>query len=635
MSHTCHCLRSPHLLGLSCALLLGAFACGDDGDDGTTPDASITDAALPDAALPDAFIPDATPPDAMPVVPVFRNPVALDDAALATQSLQLLGSPAVGGTLNCNDCHGLTRQALRHWRALSDESLRDCITDLEVVSQASALSMIDCMREDPADQMSPFRAGQLGIYSTAAHLDWFEFAFWRAYGTAEYESRFEAFKTQVLMPQGAHEPFTQEEFDIVAEWFARGLPLLDDTLPEDPPPTTCTEGVSADVGLHVAAMETVGWTAKNQENNLLMFGCGGAATVLDCLSSYPRSSTVPGGAVWETVPDSKMRILRQNGYRSSYWTRSSADGRFVGHGRSGGPTGAAVVDLMTDSVISISALYDPAFFPDNSGFMFQAGNGRFCEQDLLTTGTDSVDFSEPGCTTSNAIGLYQHLAASVDGGDYWAVAGQFVSDNGGRNPTLQNPNTTFSSNTTMRLTPIVNTGSGYQPQSNITVPTPFEGDAVISPSAKLVVSRLAGPSRQIGFVMREIRATMNGGGGYTVEAPEVARYCIDGGKPGFSLDERWMVLHHYVEDSDAIEMGYTGSDDPAFAPYLSQGAANLYLVDLVTGQIIRISNMPPGQYALFPHFRSDGWIYFMVRTIGQQSEYIVATDAALLLANTP
>ena len=23
--------------------------------------------------------------------------------------------------------------------------------------------------------------------------------------------------------------------------------------------------------------------------------------------------------------------------------------------------------------------------------------------------------------------------------------------------------------------------------------------------------------------------------------------------------------------------------------------------------------MKPGQYALFPHFRSDGWIYFLVR----------------------
>jgi hypothetical protein len=41
--------------------------------------------------------------------------------------------------------------------------------------------------------------------------------------------------------------------------------------------------------------------------------------------------------------------------------------------------------------------------------------------------------------------------------------------------------------------------------------------------------------------------------------------------------------------------------------------------------------MNPGQYALFPHFRSDGWIYFVVRTVDSQDEVIVASDAALVL----
>jgi hypothetical protein len=34
------------------------------------------------------------------------------------------------------------------------------------------------------------------------------------------------------------------------------------------------------------------------------------------------------------------------------------------------------------------------------------------------------------------------------------------------------------------------------------------------------------------------------------------------------------------------------------------------LVDLRTGAVQRLTTMHPGQYALFPHFRSDGWIYF-------------------------
>lgn len=43
--------------------------------------------------------------------------------------------------------------------------------------------------------------------------------------------------------------------------------------------------------------------------------------------------------------------------------------------------------------------------------------------------------------------------------------------------------------------------------------------------------------------------------------------------------------------------------------------------------------MQPGQYALFPHFRSDGWIYFIVRTQNTSTEHIVASDAALTLEN--
>ncbi len=42
--------------------------------------------------------------------------------------------------------------------------------------------------------------------------------------------------------------------------------------------------------------------------------------------------------------------------------------------------------------------------------------------------------------------------------------------------------------------------------------------------------------------------------------------------------------------------------------------------------------MGPGQYALFPHFRSDGWLYFLVRTTGSTGEHIVASDVAMVLA---
>ena len=56
----------------------------------------------------------------------------------------------------------------------------------------------------------------------------------------------------------------------------------------------------------------------------------------------------------------------------------------------------------------------------------------------------------------------------------------------------------------------------------------------------------------------------------------------------------------------------------------------MYLVDMRNGAQYRVTNMGPGQYALFPHFRSDGWLYFVVRTESATPEHIVASDAPLL-----
>jgi hypothetical protein len=118
----------------------------------------------------------------------------------------------------------------------------------------------------------------------------------------------------------------------------------------------------------------------------------------------------------------------------------------------------------------------------------------------------------------------------------------------------------------------------------------------------------------------------------TAAAPVIGRYCISGGKPAFS-DERWLITHHYLEDTDAdaMELGFTGTSDPGWAPYRINGAANVYLVDLLDGSATRITNMGPGQYALFPHFRSDGWIYFLVRQGGSPGEHVVASDIALMM----
>lgn len=584
------------------------------GDGGTpAPDAARADAAPPR--------PDAAGADGGPGVPVFRNPVSYEDRPLAQQALAILGA---GSSFACSECHGITQDRIREWRALSDTALGTCLTDLEVSSPSSARTMVDCLRGGSAD--GAYEPQHAGVFATAARLDWFEHLFRVAFGD-EWEAEYTTFVERSGMPpDGARgAPFTQAQFDIIAEWFIRGVPELE-TFLIDTMPTDCTPRVTGDVATHVAAMATGGWAARNLDNSILMHGCAGATTPRECLSTYP-----PASSTWDVVPGSSSRVLYTTSYRSSFWTRSSADGRFVGHGGGTG-AGSSIIDLQRATVIGVEAAYDPAFFPDNSGFMFMGGGG-VCEQSVLTASAPTrITFAEPGCTGNDMVGLYEHVGASLDGGDYWAVHGQFVSDSGGHGRTANDPAATFSAGSTTYLTRMINSGSGFVPVETPSFASPNEGDAVISPSSRLLVTRIAGASGQLGFSLRRIDAT-DTGSGWTIETPEIARYCTTGGKPAFSYDERWLVVHHYFadDDADAIELGFTDASDPGFAEYVAEGAANVYLIDLATGTRTRITNMPPGQYAVFPHFRSDGWIYYMIRSAGG-TEQVVASDAALVLA---
>jgi hypothetical protein len=201
------------------------------------------------------------------------------------------------------------------------------------------------------------------------------------------------------------------------------------------------------------------------------------------------------------------------------------------------------------------------------------------------------------------------------------------------NPTLTDTSATFSSDAEIDLTPMIHTGTQFVPQTPTSVTLPREGDVIISPSARLLVSRVSGSNgSQSGFILRKLVATKNGAS-YTVNTPEIARYCLRGGKPAISFDERWMVFHHYVEANDWMALGYSAATDPGFVALRDSqtgGAANIFLMELTTGAVRRITTMQPGQYALYPHFRSDGWIYFIVRDRNRNFEWITASNAALV-----
>lgn len=83
---------------------------------------------------------------------------------------------------------------------------------------------------------------------------------------------------------------------------------------------------------------------------------------------------------------------------------------------------------------------------------------------------------------------------------------------------------------------------------------------------------------------------------------------MSGAKANISFDERFLVTHHYEEG----------------------GTANIWLIDLLTEARYQVTNMPAGSKALFPHFRSDGWFYFLAR-VGED-EFVIASDFAVELA---
>jgi hypothetical protein len=227
-------------------LLLALPAC--DGPSNPAADAGPDADADPDAGV---------PADAADW-PAFRNPVDLDDLTLAQMASERLG---VGDRVACDTCHALTRSRMTLWLTESEAADSACLGDLTPDSPEAALAVLDCFRSTTTEAWSPHR---LGIYATGAGSPWFEALFQMAYGDG-HEDEWTEWTGRVWMPRGAQAPLTAGEFDVVAEWFARGLPELETVIPEDTDPPGCTPSIDPAVAAHVTAMETAGWTAINRD----------------------------------------------------------------------------------------------------------------------------------------------------------------------------------------------------------------------------------------------------------------------------------------------------------------------------------------------------------------------------------
>lgn len=545
-----------------------------------------------------------------------------EDLALARQMIALLD----GSDGRCNGCHSASPDKIRAW----GRSMMAIDAACFARTTLTPAQRIDCLRDDPSDPSSRFSAGKLGLYSAGVHLPEFGSAFNAAFPASQAATQYGNFRQRVAMPRrGA--PLSAAEFARLKGWVLRGMPQFDEALgrPGDAgvgdartdgeagSATSCAESTTPELRAHLTEMRTTGWGARLADLATPMFGCGSATSALACLTTFSTISTIAPAGLPQTI-----RKLYEQPLASRYWVRSSADGRYVGFGLN---TSSRIVDLSKPASappIVVAADYDPSFLPSNDGFAFAGARSddaiHLCRQSLIadvsSLPSPSISLNEAKCTSIVAK-VYQSIGTSLDGAKYFLTFGAHENDDGGNLVTAPLP-AAFGPTAATTFVPMVNDGAAYRARTPVVVDNPGEGDPMLSPSTLLVANRFAAGGKQAGYRVRAVSAR-DLGASVNVETPLRAEVCLKGSKASFSFDERFLVTHQYVDPTEPGDAG------------LPNRSSNIVLADLWTGAKVRLTNMPANQYALYPHFRADGWLYFLVRDMTSRTEYVAATDAAL------
>jgi hypothetical protein len=585
---------------------------------------------------------------------------AQTDEDVARGALRTLGAKLPNeerSDATCQNCHDPNKLTLKKWAG-------DYAATVAFISDESKSvdERINYMRRNPADPGSGFAPSKLGVLTAGTHFTGSSTVDPTRHPLtykhtqvlkklfAGKEDLLKQFRVDTLMPiEVSYDRLSASEFERILTWVDKGMPKLEELLIEEPRPTTCTDDFT---GLkdHVRAVRSTNWQAVNKDARLPMFACAGDDPLkcfdqktADGKSIFPESRETEIAKTWSRNEDN-FRVLRTLEYMTSFWMRTSPDGRFVGNG--GGPridnTGAVIADLAAaldpagpkTRDIGVSASYDPDFFPANQGFMFQGG-GKFCSLSLLKNpATKTVSLDEPQCSRLDSVGLYQTVGQVVGDNaisDIFAVNSTNAADNPGLTASDKDLRLTAGPEASVKIHVGVARGNdadeGYQMKQHVTLATPFKGDTMMSRTGQLIGSRVAGETSTLGYALDKI-TFVPGGDGYRFSLKQVGRICMPGNKANISFDERFLVTHHYLTREDF-------PSDEAWAPYKEKGAADIYMADFVTGKKWLVSRMAPGQFALFPHFRSDGWLYFLVRDANTKKESIVASDSAIraVLAN--
>ncbi len=585
---------------------------------------------------------------------------ALTDDQLALKALQILGAKQLPGIANygvpgvvgegaCASCHSINQRQMAEWQTNYNEQLGP----EGLLRNAATLQndKINSLRRDPGNNRTRFAPNRIGFASAGVHLGLganvipAKHPFAHAQGTFFAElfknkaSVYDSFRRQMLMPvENSHARLTPSEYETVFTWLSKGMPEANKYIPEPTQPTTCVENFTG-LRAHAIAIKSSNWSTYNRDEQIPMFACPSLESdPLTCFQQkksnkdiFPLARDTAFGRNWEKE-GSSARIVRKLGYDTSFWMRTSADGRFVANG--GGPQGEAVIEDMAPQLtgapareINVSDSYDPDFFPDNKGFMFP---GNICPQSLLTNPlTTQVSLNEPGCSSSSA-DLYQTIGQVV--GDN-SIADRFVissthandagNDSGGGDHPMFADITASITIHPFRAN-ANDAAGGYKELPDVApVSTPFRGDAMVSRSGKLVATRIAAAGGgnnnanalpSLGYQLDTMTATKSGDS-YRFTLREAGKICVQGNKANLSFDERFLTSQHYLP---ATNNGGTSSE--------------IWVADFVTGKTVVALKMNPGQNAKYPHFRSDGWLYVLVDDSNTGDEYVVASDIAIRAA---
>jgi hypothetical protein len=538
------------------------------------------------------------------------------DRATATEMLALLGGP----NGKCTGCHAPTASQIRVW----GNAMKAVDTACFVPTSMTAAQRIACLKDG-----TTFESEKLGLYTAGARLTQFKALFDAAYPASQRTARFNEFKNAVAMPRNSN-VLTAAQFAKLKTWVLRGMPQLDQAAQGDAGVDSgadtgtgadagngCTPTITNELKAHINQMKLTGWGARLADQATPMYGCGTATNALGCLTSLNDVAPQIGA----TGVVQKIRRLRAEGSTSSFWVRSSADGRFVAFG------GSWIADLTkpeTAPTMPVNAAYDPYFLPSNDGFAYAgAPNGgiTLCKQSLITDAAaqpgSSIDMSGPKCTNV-ASSVYESIGTSLDGVRYFLTYGSHVNDDTGSGSSQSSADFGVGASTT--FVPMKNNGTAYLAEASTSLTLDHEGDLMLSPSTLLAATRFAvSATSRHGYRVRLVKAVRNGAT-TTVTAPLGGEYCVPGGKPALSFNERFLAVHQYVDTTQPDQAG------------LAPGSSNIVVVDLLTGLVRRITKMPAGQYATYPHFRADGWLYFIVRDTNAGNESLLASDVALRMA---